>query len=329
MEQKKEQKPSIDRLFAISKAFARSKDGMTMTEKKLCCIYLSKLEWKNMKNDREIWIDKSEIMEALESEIDSDHQSYYLRQLAQSMVHHSEMHFQGEDKNEWEDIPLFTNRKSTKGKLMIKLNEDAMPHLEELSCDYITLFLGDILNFPNTIEGKRAYILYEYLRTNSDTRRKECITLLTTKKIKELFDIPFKGEGSYVKKDGNFDRKNFELRVIEPVLNILAECSHVVLFDYGRTPKGERILYEKRKKSGLVEGYEITYTVNMTCKKIKPETIISLKEKPGLLKVAQDIMESKDNPEKPAHKNNFNTYHQRRYSDKDLEELERKLIANR
>lgn len=49
MAQNIEQKPSVDRLFAISKAFARSKDGMTMTEKKLCCVYLSKLEWKNLK----------------------------------------------------------------------------------------------------------------------------------------------------------------------------------------------------------------------------------------------------------------------------------------
>lgn len=318
MAQNIEQKPSVDRLFAISKAFARSKDGMTMTEKKLCCVYLSKLEWKNLKNEREIWVDKSEIMEALGSEIDADHQSYYLRQLAQNMVHHSEMHFQGSDRNEWEDIPLFTNRKSTKNKLMIKLNEDAMPHLENLSCDYITLFLGDILHFPNTIEGKRAYKLYEYLRLNSDSRRRECETILTTKKIKELFDIPFAGEGSYIRKDGSFDRKNFERYVIEPVLKILANCSHVVLFDFGKDQKGERLLYNKIKKHGMVEGYELMYSINMTCKKIKPKTIIAMKESPQVTKVAQDIMNGE---KKPRKKTDIEK------SDCDFEELEKRLLA--
>lgn len=318
MAQNIEQKPSIDKLFAISKAFARSKDGMTMTEKKLCSIYLSKLEWKNLNNEREIWIDKSEIMETLGSEIDADHQSYYLRQLAQNMVHHSELHFQGADRNEWEDIPLFTNRKSTKNKLMIKLNEDAMPHLQNLSCDYITLFLADILHFPNTVEGKRAYKLYEYLRLNSDSRRRECETILTTKKIKELFDIPYQGEGSYIRKDGSLDRKNFEKYVIEPVLRILANCSHVVLFDFGKDQKGERLLYNKIKKHGMVEGYELMYSINMTCKKIKPKTIIALKESPQVAKVAQDLMNA---DKKPRKKTDIEK------SDCDFEELEKRLLA--
>lgn len=317
MAQNIEQKPREDRLFAISKAFARSKDGMTMTEKKLCSIYLSKLEWKNLNNEREIWVDKSEIMEALGSVMDSTDQSTYLRKLAQNMVHHSEMHFSGADRNEWEDIPLFTNRKSTKNKLMIKLNEDAMPHLENLSCDYITLFLADILHFPNTIEGMRAYKLYEYLRLNSDSRRRECETILTTKKIKELFDIPFEGEGSYIRKDGSLDRKNFELRVLEPVLKILAECSHVVLFDFGKDQKGERQLYNKIKKHGMVEGYELMYSINMTCKKIKPKTIIAMKESPQVAKVVQDIM----NGEKKPRKKNIEK------SDCDFEELEKRLLA--
>lgn len=318
MAQNIEQKPSVDRLFAISKAFARSKDGMTMTEKKLCSIYLSKLEWKNLNNEREIWVDKSEIMEALGSVMDSTDQSTYLRKLAKNMVHHSEMHFQGSDRNEWEDIPLFTRRKSTKNKLMIELYEGAMPHLQNLSCDYITLFLADILHFPNTVEGMRAYKLYEYLRLNSDTRRRECETILTTKKIKELFDIPYQGEGSYIRKDGSLDRKNFELRVLEPVLRILANCSHVVLFDFGKDQKGERLLYNKIKKHGMVEGYELMYSINMTCKKIKPKTIIAMKESPQVAKVVQDLMNGE---KKPRKKTDIEK------SDCDFEELEKRLLA--
>lgn len=313
-----------DRLFAISKAFARSKDGMNMAEKKLCCIYLSKLEWKDLSNSREIWMDKSEIMELLGSEMDSTDQSTYLRKLSQNMVHHSEMHFQGADRYDWEDVPIFTNRKSTKGKLMIRLNEGAMPHLEKLSCDYITLFLSDVLKFPNSIEGQRAYKLYEYLRVNSDTRRKECFTELTTQKIKELFDIPFQGKGSYVRADGKFNRTEFEKRVIEPVLRILSECAHVVLYDYGKDNDGRRVLYRKIKKGGMVQSYEVTYTINMTCKTIKPKTIIALKDKPQAVKVAQDLLDHKSKKKKDG----FHNFEERPKEDVDVMGKFNKLVED-
>ena len=61
-------------LIAISHTLARAKDGMTMQERKLMCIYLSKIEWKNLKNDLQIWVDKREIMELLGSKMDTTDQ---------------------------------------------------------------------------------------------------------------------------------------------------------------------------------------------------------------------------------------------------------------
>ena len=40
--------PENKGLLAISNALARAKDGMSMQEKKLMAIYLSKVEWKNV-----------------------------------------------------------------------------------------------------------------------------------------------------------------------------------------------------------------------------------------------------------------------------------------
>lgn len=301
-------------LIAISKTLARAKDGMSMQEKKLMAICLSKIEWKNVANNLEIWMDKEEIMELLGSTIDSSDRSTYLRKLAQETVRHSELHFSGEDKDEWEDMPLFTRRKSTKNQLMMELYQGAADLVQGLECEYITLFLRDILRFDSNIDGLRAYTLYEHLRMNSDNRRTNT-RIISTKEFKELFNIPKDGKGSYMRENGGFDRANFEKRVIEPVLKMLGACEHVVLHERGRKPNGERIYYTKIKKHGLVQGYELMYTINKYPRAVKPETIIDVQENPVDLKIAQDVKEGKKKPKK----NTFNNFEGRKYNFNNLE----------
>ena len=300
-------------LIAISKAMARAKDKMSMQETKLAFIMLSKIEWKNVKNNLEIWVDKGEIMKLLGSEIDSSDQSAYLRKLAQNTVHHSDLCFDGEDADEWEDMPLFTRRKSTKNMLMMEIYSGVAHHIQGLECEYITLFLSDILKFDSNIDGLRAYTLYEYLRLNSDTRRINS-RILSTKDFKQIFNIPKDGKGSYMRESGKFDRPAFEKYVIEPVLNMLAKCDHVVLHDYGKDKKGQPVYYNKIKKHGMVQGYELTYTINKRPRAIKRESIIDVQAKPEVLKVAQDIIEGKKNPKKSASKNKFDNFDGRKYS---------------
>lgn len=305
-------------LIAISKTLARAKDGMSMQEKKLMAICLSKIEWKNVANNLEIWMDKEEIMELLGSTIDSSDRSTYLRKLAQETVRHSELHFDGKDKDEWEDMPLFTRRKSTKNQLMMELYQGAANLVQGLECEYITLFLRDILRFDSNIDGLRAYTLYEYLRMNSDNRRINT-RIISTKEFKELFNIPKDGKGSYMRDSGGFDRTNFEKYVIEPVLRMLGACEHVVLHERGRKPNGERIYYTKIKKHGLVQGYELMYTINKYPRAVKPETIIDVQENPVDLKIAQDVKERKKKPKK----NTFNNFEGRKY---DFNNLESQLL---
>lgn len=316
-------------LIAISKTLARAKDGMTMQERKLASIYLSKLEWKNLNNNLEIWVEKSEIMQLLNSKMDSTDQSAYLRNLAQNMVRHSELHFDGTTDGEWEDIPLFTRRKSTKNMLMIKICDDAAKLLQGLECDYITLFLSDILNFSSNIDGTRAYKLYEYLRLHSDTRIINT-RVISTKELKELFDIPKDGQGSYMHFDAKqqkyiFDRTNFEKRVINPILDMVGECNHVVLHNYG-TKNGKPIYYKKVKKHNLVQGYELTYSINKLPHKIKRETIIDVQAKPEVLKVAQDIIDHKKTTGTTKSAKQYNNYPQRQYTVSELENLEIQLL---
>lgn len=303
-------------LIAISKVLARSKDGMTMQEKKLCCIFLSKIAYKREGNEREIWIDKREIMEKLGSDIDSSHQSVYLRELSRSMVMHSELQFSGKDAEEWTDMLLFVTRKSTRGKLMLKLNDDAMPLLEGLQKDYITLFLGDILKFDPDIDGRRAYTLYEYLRLNSDTR-KMCSHTFSVKDFKEMFGIPMEGKGSYIRSDGTLGRKPFEQKVIEPVLTILSRCEHVKLHEIVGED-GKRSFYRKIKNGNRVQGYELTYSVVMSgtpearqrILEQKPEQTSEPKPRKTKKPVAQPVQ------------TRFHNFEQRQY---DFDALERRI----
>lgn len=312
-------------LIAISKTLARAKDGMTMQERKLASIYLSKIEWKNLNNNLEIWVNKGEIAKLLGSKMDSTDFSPYLRKLAQGTVRHSELHFDGETDEEWEDMPLFTRRKSTKNMMMMEIYSGAAKLLCGLECDYITLFLADILKFKSNTDGLRAYRLYEFLRLHSDTRRMNS-HIISTKEFKELFDIPKTGDGSYMhfdKKKGKdvFDRSNFEKYVIEPVLEMVAECNHVVLHNYG-TKNGKTVYYQKIKKHGMVQGYEVTYSINKYPNTIKHETIIDVQAKPDVLKVAQDIIDSKKNKHmKPRKENTFHNFEQRKYDHYELEKF--------
>ena len=153
---------------------------------------------------------------------------------------------------------------------------------------------------------------------NSDNRRINT-RIISTKEFKELFNIPKDGKGSYMRDSGGFDRTNFEKYVIEPVLRMLGACEHVVLHERGRKPNGERIYYTKIKKHGLVQGYELMYTINKYPRAVKPETIIDVQENPVDLKIAQDVKEGKKKPKK----NTFNNFEGRKY---DFNNLESQLL---
>ena len=140
--------------------------------------------------------------------------------------------------------------------------------------------------------------------------------------------IPKDGKGSYMRENGGFDRSNFEKYVIDPVLNMLAKCEHVVLHNYGKDKKGNWVYYNKIKKHGMVQGYELTYSINKRPSGIKKQTIIDVQENPTTLKIAQDIIEGKERQKKAVKKNSKPSA---QYLDaiKQLEEMQYREIEER
>lgn len=243
-------------LIGITKALGRAHDKMTMPEKKLCLLAMSKLCFKNADNNREVWLDKKEIQLALKTNIGYENQSQYLRRLAHSMINHSFMVFQGKDRDDYADIGLFDNViiSRSSGKMMLCFSERGMEHLQSLkNGSYMILFLNDVLQMSSDENGQRTLALYESLLLQPSGGG---TAFFSTKQLKELWGMPKSGSGSYTTSDGHFDRWNFEHYVLTPVLNQLFRCRRVILKPY------ENALFKKVKEHGRIIGYRISYEIN-------------------------------------------------------------------
>ena len=144
------------------------------------------------------------------------------------------------------------------------------------------------------------------------------------KKIKELFDIPKDGKGSYMRteKNGGFDRSSFEKYVIDPLCADLTKTEMITLIVQ---PDGK--CYEKVKKAGKVMGYKFQWLLSSHPKTATAKELEGIKQAiekdPLLEKVAKDIINKKIK-NKPR-KNSINDFTQTKL-DKELAEMEELLL---
>lgn len=307
-------KQNNNELVAFSKSLARAKKVMNVTERKLFFMILEKISWNKTDNDCTVILNKMDIIHKLKSEVNASDRSAYLRREFQNLAHHSEIRFTESD-DDWMDGFLIIGRKSDRKNIKVFLNPYYMPLLQDLgkNKEYITMWASDIYDFKTD----RAYIFYEYLRLHSDTRRTNK-HLLTTKQIKQLFDIP---EDAYMRIDKrtnkeSFNRSEFEKKIIEVVCEELAKSRmiHLIRQDDGK-------LYIKKKKGQQVQGYEFEYIISDNPQNATAEEILDINQEPELIKIAKDIKKSK----KKKTKNDFNEFPQNDY---DFEELEKDLLNN-
>jgi hypothetical protein len=117
------------------------------------------------------------------------------------------------------------------------------------------------------------------------------------KALKDMFDIPKDGKGSYMRKDKHFDRPSFERYVLDPLVEDLSKCRMIQLV---ANPDGS--FYTKVKKGNRVLGYDFCWTITdrpsigtaSEMAEIKQE----VEKNPEVLKVAKDIVNGKKKPAK-------------------------------
>lgn len=308
--------PAPETMFAVSKVFARAKKQMSVNELKTFIYALTNIRWTE-ECPEAIYLDKKTLAGVLGIHSDSDHLSQDLYEEIKRLPKTSYIEVADKDRDCYESGVIITSVGRLKNQFRIKLNKDYLPLFGNLKSDYITMWSSDIFKLRNA----RSIEFYEDLRLNSDTREVNSKGY-GIKVLKEMFGIPKDGTGSYMRKDGHFDRPAFEKKVLKPLCDDLAKCSMIQLM-----PQADGLMYEKVKQNGRVLGYRFYWTVSdrpgiVDAKGMK-DVRYAIEKNPQVLSVAKDIVEGKKHPEKK--KNRFNDFPQNTY---DFEQLEKELLSN-
>lgn len=304
-----------ERLFAVSRIFARARKEMSLNEQKTLVYALSEMRFTEEPKSMYVTLDKKTLAGILGlTTEDPDHLSGNLYDEVKDMPKHSFIEIADKDKELYMSGCIITTVARFKNVLRIKFNSDYMGLFTNLSTNYITMWSTDIFK----MSSKRSVQFYEYLRTITDNRNKTNSVGLGIKALKEMFDIPKEGKGSYMSKEGHFLRTSFEKYVIEPLCADLQKCRMINLI---LQPDGKP--YEKVKQGNRVNGYRFYWTFTEHPAVASAAEVKQIQDRvdknPEVLKVAKDLLESEKKPKKK--KNSWaNEY--------DFEELERILLKN-
>lgn len=308
-----------ERLCAVSRIFARARKNMSLAEQKTFVYTLSQLDFKETAETAKtnvIYLDKKTLAEIVGVHSDTDHLSVHLNDSIKNLPLHSYIQISDKDKDLYASGCVVSSIVMLKNRVRIRFTEDFIPLFKGLTTNYITLWSTDIFNMTS----KRSVQFYEYLRQITDTRKDVNDVGLGVKAIKEMFDIPKDGKGSYMRKDGHFDRPAFERYVIDPICEDLSKCKMISLVIQ---PDGK--YYEKIKRGNRVDGYRFYWTYTSHPAVASAAEVKELQERvdknPQVLKVAKDIVKG-DKKQKKASKSPESR-------DYDYGELEQVLLQSR
>lgn len=311
-----------NKLFAISRVFARALKEMNLAERKAFTFVLSNIKFKEKATSNIISVNKKELSKVVGINSDADHRSRNLYRAIENLPGHSQIKVSKEDREKY------------KYKSGIVVNEVTVDETNEVKVEirekYMTLFTdlmrtdsnnpGFLIMWADDIfqmKSDRSITFYEKLREETDTRIEINSYAFGVKTLKELFNIPKTGKGSYMRGKDGFDRSNFEKRVIEPLCEDMKNCKMLTLL---MQPDGK--YYEKVKSGNRVDGYRFhwVYTSHpavATATEVK-EIQERVDKNPEVLKVTKDILAGK----KKKKENGFKNFQQREISDEMIRQLE-------
>ena len=275
-----------DRLFAVSRIFARARKEMSLAEQKTFVYALSELKFTEEPKSNIVYLNKKTLAQIVGVDSDTDHISFDLYRKVKELPRHSYIEIVDEDKGFYDSGLIVTKVTFFKNRVRIKLEEEYLPLFTGLSTNYITMWSGDIFQMSSI----RSVQFYEYLRQITDTREEINSVGLGVKALKEMFDIPKDGKGSYMRPNGGgFNRSEFEKKVIEPLCDDLRNCRMINLVVQ---PDGK--LYEKVKRGNRVDGYRFYWTISehpavATAAEVK-KAQQRVDRNPEVLKVVKDIL---------------------------------------
>lgn len=303
-----------EKLFGVSKIFAKARKQMNTAEYKTFVYALSNLRFTE-ENGNKVLLDKKTLAKIVGVNSDIDHLSENLWRSIGELPKHSYIEFKDKDNDIYASGVIVSSLRMYKNRVAIKINDDYMPLFSKLEKDYITMWSGDIFN----MSSERSIEFYEQLRLNTDTRNNVNSVEVGIKWFKELFNIPKEGKGSYMREKSGFNRTEFERKVIDPLCEDLAKSKmlNLILHSDGK-------YYEKVKRNGRIYAYKFSWTYTSHPRIATAEEVKQIQERvdknPEVLKVAKDILQGEKKSKKGS-KNGFNNFNQRQYDDDIMLEL--------
>lgn len=285
-----------ERLFAVSRIFARARKDMNLAEQKTFVYALSELKFTEEAKSNVVYMDKKTLARIVGVDSDPDHLSVNLKRAIGDLPKHSFIEIADRDLDLFDSGVLVSRVTMLKNRVRLKFEEDYLKLFTGLSRDYLTMWSADIFQMTS----QRSVQFYEYLRQETDTREQTNSIGLGVKALKELFGIPASGPGSYMRapEKGGFNRPEFEKKVILPLCEDLLKTRMIRLIVQ---PDG--MPYRKIKRGNRVLGYEFAWSYTAHPAVADSETVRHLQDRvdknPQILKVAKDLVNG--NKKKAGH----------------------------
>lgn len=298
-----------EKLFAVSRIFARARKNMTLAEQKTFVYALTQLRFTEQTTTDNVKLDKKKLAGILGINSDPDHLSQDLYEEIKGLPIHSMIEINEKDLGLQSNGCVITTVKRLRNTISIRFNTDYMGLFTGLSDNYITMWASDIFQ----MRTQRGVKFYEELRQKTRTSTGTNQEGYGVRALKELFGIPKDGEGSYMRPrdQGGFNRPEFEKKVVQAICDDLKNCKMIRLITQ---PDGK--LYEKVKQGRRVMGYRFYWEFNAYPSDV-PEAITTAAGRP-------ETNKAKSNSKKK--RNAFSNFEQRDY---DFAELERALLQEK
>lgn len=311
-----------ERMVAVSNIFARARKQMSLAEQKTFVLALSQLKWTKRPDEQSniVHLDNKTLQNVLGYKSDNTDISQHIWDSIKLLAPHSYIEIADKDRELYTSgsvVATITKRRGT-DYVRVKFEEDYFPLFTGLGNKYITMWSADIFQMTS----KRSVQFYELLRQMSFDKYEDGNDVYSygwgIKALKEMFDIPKEGKGSYVRAKGGFDRSNFEKRVLDPLCDDLAKCKMIQLVIQ---PDGK--LYEKVKNGNRVQGYRFYWTLSQRPAVAEAHEVKAIADRvdrnPQVLKIAKDILAGEKVKKKKPKRNGLNDFEQRDCDYSDLE----------
>lgn len=203
-------------IVRMENTLARKSTKFSVIQQRLFYITLASIR-QGMANAYEVEIDKEEVFELLGIQGWTDRHQWLKKQMKQ-MVYNSYIEFISSEE-EYIAGTLFYNIRSTRKKVYIAINAIYLPLLQQLSGNYTRMLCDDVITFTH----KSAMMLYQTLMRLHLYHDRG--VQLTTKDLKEIFGL---AEDDYTRKDGSFNRDQFEKQTIRVAVDEINEKSRCI-----------------------------------------------------------------------------------------------------